>query len=58
MATNSPSGKRLAVGRSIMPGSPKLPTVTRCGSLAKAECKNKNVQKTVSETALFIILHI
>ena len=37
MVINSPSGKRLAVGRSMMPGNPKLLAVTCRISTAEAK---------------------
>lgn len=50
MTTNSPSGKRRAVGISITPGSPKLPKVTRCVSLAAALVKNKDDKTIMSDS--------
>ena len=39
--TNSPSGKRSAVGRSTMPGRAKLPADMRCVSLAALGVRKK-----------------
>ena len=58
MTNNSPSGKRSAVGRSIIPGKPKLPADTRCVSLSAKWGKNKDAAITMSEIALFIIFLI
>ena len=58
MTTNSPSGKRSAVGRSMIPGKPKLPADTRCVSLAAKWGENKDAEILMSETALFIIFLI
>ena len=56
--SNSPSGNRLAVGRSMIPGSPKLPTLTCRVSLAAAKGKNKNVKKMITAVDATIILFI
>ena len=52
MTINSPSGKRSAVGVSMIPGNPKLPVVTRCQLLAAKLGKHKNVPTTVNEITL------
>ena len=56
MITNSPSGTRLAVGRSMTPGNPKLPTVTRRVSLAAGKGKNNVVQIMMSDAEVIIDL--
>ena len=58
VTTNSPSGKRCAVGRSMIPGSPKLPAATRCASLAAVWGKNKDAEIIKSDTEIIILLLI
>ena len=59
VTTNSPSGKRLAVGRSTTPGSPKLPAVTcRRVSLAAEWGKFKNVETIKIDKAVIIDLPV
>ena len=57
MTTNSPSGNRRAVGRSTIPGKPKLPTKMGFASLAAAQGTNNDVNKIISDTEVFIFIN-
>ena len=56
--TNAPSGKRRAVGRSIMPGRPKLPKATRFVSLATLSGNKKGTKAIISDSEIIILMLI
>ena len=58
MIINSPSGKRLADGKSMIPGSPKLLTVTGRFSSATAKMGVITVKKVAATFASTILVKL